>query len=70
MLSVSLKSESDDDTVFIESASGDIQIKVVSTRRGKVQLAISCPRDVLVHRAKVRRKINQSMLDAVRDGVE
>ena len=70
MLIVSLKPESEDDTVHVETASGDVTIRIVSARNGRVRVGVSCPPDVMVCRAKVRRKINQSMLDAVRDGVE
>lgn len=62
MLIVSLKPESDDDTVHVETASGDVTIRIVSARNGRVRVGVTCPPDVLVHRAKVRRKISESLL--------
>lgn len=54
-LVVSLTPNSDDDTVFLETASGEIRVSVIATKGQRIRLAIECPRDVPVHRAKVRR---------------
>ena len=54
-LVVSLTPHSDDDTVFLETASGEIRVSVIETKGQRIRLAIDCPRDVPVHRAKVRR---------------
>jgi len=54
-LVVSLVADSDDDTIFLETSSGEIKVSVIQSKGGKVRLLVDCPRDVPVHRAKVRR---------------
>lgn len=53
MLIVSLKPESDDDAVFLDTRSGRIKLRVLECRSSKVQISIECEDEVEVNRAKV-----------------